>query len=194
MRISLASFTALLFVGAMTVSASAQIAVYGTFSPSHIQGVATGNNISGGYSTSDFWTYGVGGGATLTLLPLGPVAVGLDVRGSSQPGTSGADTLLGGIRVAAKAPFISFRPYAEVAGGYLNTRAHVTTGIATGSSDRQGFAAYELLAGVDHGIAPRIDFRIVEVGVGRGVYVRGPNNNIPDVTFVTLSTGLVLRF
>jgi hypothetical protein len=194
MRISIYSLTSVLLLSAASAIASAQIAVYGTFSPTRIQGVATGNNSTGGYSTSDYWAYAVGGGGTLSILPLGPLSLGIDLRGSTQPGTQGADTIFGGLRLGAKVPTISYKPYVQVSGGYLDTRSRVTTGAASGSSNHQDFAAYEVLAGIDHKIAPLVDFRILEAGVGRGIYVSGPNNNIPNITFVTLSTGLVIRF
>ncbi|MBB5057697.1 hypothetical protein HDF16_002403 [Granulicella aggregans] len=194
MRISISVLASLLFLSTLSAVASAQIAVYGTFSPTRIQGIATGNNAAGGYKTSNYWAYAVGGGATLTLLPLGPLSLGVDVRGSTQPGTQGADTVLAGLKLGAKLPAISYKPYVQVSGGYLNTRSDVATGLASGSTNHQGFAAYEVLAGIDHRIAPLIDFRVLEAGVGRGIFVNGPNSNVPNVTFVTLSTGLVFRF
>lgn len=194
MRISLSALVSLLFLSTLSALAPAQIAVYGTFSPTRIQGIATGNNATGGYTTSNYWAYAAGGGATLTVLPLGPLSLGLDLRGSTQPGTQGADTVLAGLKLGAKVPTVSYKPYVQVSGGYLNTRSRVATGFPSGSTNHQGFAAYEVLAGIDHRIAPLIDFRVIEAGVGRGILVNGPNSNIPNVTFVTLSTGLVFHF
>jgi hypothetical protein len=189
-----ASISIALFALVGVAAAQAQLAVYGTFAPVRISNLATGNNITGGYSTSSYWAYGVGGGVTLTAISLGPVSLGFDLRGSTRPGTQGVDTALAGIRLAGKAPLIPFKPYIQASGGYVATRATVTTGLPAGSTVSNDFAAYEILGGIDYTLIPHVDLRLIEVGGGQGMRVTGPNTNIPNISIFTINTGIVLRF
>jgi hypothetical protein len=67
----------------------AQVSAYATFSLSRISGVRGSNNhiatSNNGYSTSSFWSKGVGGGVTFNVLPLGPVKLNPDLRGQQSP-------------------------------------------------------------------------------------------------------------
>ena len=184
----------MLFLAAATALAHAQVAIYGTFSPIHISGVASGHSSTGGYSTSSYWAEGFGGGVTLTALNLGLVSLGIDLRGSTRPGTQGADTVLAGLKVGFHPPLLPIKPYVQFSGGYLGTRGGVTTGAAVGSANPQHFAAYEILGGLDYSVFPLIDLRVVEVGAGHGYFFSGANNNDPNVSFITINTGIVVHF
>lgn len=172
----------------MPAALHAQIAaVYGTLSVPHISNVVTG----GGPATTSFFAPGIGGGVTVNVIPAGPVRVGFDLRGSTKPGTNGADTALAGIKVAFKAPGISLKPYVEAAGGYLRIRVNATSPFSGTLSPSLG--AYQILAGGDIPIAPFLDFRILEVGFGRGYYL-GAAYNSTNPTLFTLNSGLVVHF
>lgn len=176
--------------------AHAQFSIYGTFAPVRISNVATGNNPgqNAGYSTSTYWAQGFGAGVTVNFLPLPVVSLGLDLRGSSRPGTQGADLALAGLKLGAKIPLLHIKPYIEAAGGYAGTRARVTTGAAAGSTVSDHFAAYEVLGGLDYPLVHFVDLRLIEVGGGKGTYLSGPNNDIPNISLFTVNTGVVIHF
>lgn len=174
------------------------IAVYGTFSPIHIGNAVTGNTtgLNSTYTTGGYWSEGLGGGATFRILPLGPAALGLDVRGSKAWQTQSADTLLVGLKLGAKAPVFPIKPYLQVSGGYIGSRATILSGPfgIQGKAPNTGFWGYEVLGGVDYKFLPHIDLRLIELGGGRGKYRSGATGNTPDITIFTLNTGVVATF
>ena len=187
-----AAFTAFALLAAAAAH-SQVVSLYGTFTPVHVSNVASGINTSTG--TSSYWNSGVGGGVTFGVLPIGPIHIGLDLRGSSKPGTNGADTALGGLRVGLKLPFTRLKPYAQASGGYLATRTAITTGPTAGGTLRTQYAAYEILGGVDYKLIPFLDLRLIEAGGGKG-YTAFDSANTPSrtVSLFTLSTGVVFHF
>jgi hypothetical protein len=180
----------------------AQVAVYLTSSSDHFSNVPTGL-VSGGGSNQEqyasYWTSGIGGGLTLTFLPLGPVKLGFDFRGSTRPGTTGADTAMGGIKLGISPPLIRIKPYVEVAGGYVATRTvNVSTNPGSpnqtvGGTFSNKYAAWEILGGIDYRLVKFVDLRLIEVGAGKGVNIPGIFG-APDLTLVTVNSGLVVHF
>ena len=177
------------------------ISVYGTFSPTHVSNVATGSVQGAGTVSEQFasnWTSNFGGGVTFGALPLGPIRLGLDVRGSTKSGTVGSDTALVGVKVGLKIPFISLKPYVQASGGYLATRTfNVSTGATPGQTFENKYAAYELLGGVDYHLVPFIDLRLVEIGGGKGYntgIILGGASTGENATLLTVSTGVVVHF
>ncbi|MDP9039662.1 MAG: hypothetical protein M3O02_10385 [Acidobacteriota bacterium] len=173
--------------------ASAQLSLYGTYS-----GVRTGNSINGnasgvnaGYTYGSNWNSGFGGGLTVTVLPLGPLSLGIDLRGSSSAGSPGADTALAGIKLGAHVPLIGLKPYLQASGGWVRTRLPLSTLRANDTTD---FAAYEVLGGLDLPFLPHLDLRLVEIGAGQGRYLSGPDSTAPNISLLTVNTGLVLHF
>jgi hypothetical protein len=196
-RLFLLAVLAPLFVTCL----QAQIAVYLTSSNGHFSNVQTGSVLTGGSFQeryASFWTSGVGGGVTLNFLPLGPVKLGFDFRGSTRPGTTGADTAMGGVKLGISPPLIRLKPYIEAAGGYVATRTPNVTTSSTNPSQTVGgtftnkYAAWEILGGLDYRLVKFVDLRIIEVGGGTGVGFGGPNN--PNLTLFTLNSGLVVHF
>jgi hypothetical protein len=182
---------------ACAVHAPAQVAaVYVTSSSGHFSNVLTGTLLppSGPGPQpqyTSFWASGVGGGVTLNFLPVGPVKLGFDLRGSTRPGTTGADTAMGGLKLAFTPPLIHIKPYVQASGGYVATRTfNVAAG--TGTFGNQ-YAAWEILGGVDVPLAPFLDLRAVEVGGGTGVSVFG-SSSTPNIPLFTVNSGLVLHF
>lgn len=167
------------------------ISVYGTFSPLRVSNVPNGNTTTGTY-----WAQGVGGGITLTPFHLGPVSLGLDLRGSTARQRQGADTLLAGIKLGGKLPLIPFKPYVQASGGYLGARPTFLGGPApiAGTSPNVGFWVYEFLGGVDFALLPHLDVRLIEVGGGQGYYKSGLVSGTPSISFVTVNTGVVIHF
>jgi hypothetical protein len=186
----------------LAVCAHAQVAVYVTSSSGHFSNVPTGLVQTGSTSQeqyASYWTSGVGGGITLNFLPLGPVKLGFDFRGSTRPGTAGADTAMGGFKVGFNPPLIHLKPYVEVAGGYVATR---TVNVSTSPSDStktvggtfsNKFAAWEILGGVDYPLVKFVDLRLIEVGGGKGVNLPGISGG-QGLSLFTVSSGLVIHF
>ena len=196
-----AALPLLLLTGSLFTSSRAhgQVTAYVTFSPTHLSGVRDGNtaNPSAGntYATTSFWTPGVGGGVTLTVLPLGPVKLGLDLRGSTKPGTNGSDTAMLGVKLGANLPLVRFKPYVQASGGYLGTRTRIASGARAGTAASDRFIAYEVLGGVDYSLVPFFDWRLIEVGGGRGYNIGSATNaGNYQVTLFTINTGLVFHF
>jgi hypothetical protein len=179
----------------LTLPASSQIvSVYGTFAPTHVSNVPNGiTNTAPGYVTASYWAPGVGAGLTLNFIPVGPIKLGLDVRGSTKPGTSGSDLILAGPRLAVKVPFIGLKPYIQAEGGYLRTRTALATGPAPGTTFVHDYAAWEVAGGVDYPFAPFLDLRVIEFGGGKG-YLWNDSSSSPRASFYTVSTGLVFHF
>jgi hypothetical protein len=180
------------------------VAIYGTFSPLHASSVDTGlaYNLPPGSTpqqlTTSFWAPGVGGGVTLRLLPLGPVKLGLDLRGSTKPGTQGADTAMAGLQLAVHPPVTRLKFYIQASGGYLATRTvnqthYAIDPIPVTQPFNSKFAAYEILGGIDHPLLPILDLRIIEVGAGQAFAI-GTSSTSSNPTLFTLNTGLVLHF
>ncbi len=180
--------------------AHAQVAIYVTSSSDHLSNIQTGSVLTNGSyqeQYASYWTSGIGGGVTLNFLPVGPVKLGFDFRGSTRPGTTGADTAMVGFKVGISPPHIRLKPYVEASGGYVATRTvNISTNPANPSQTVGGtftnrYAAWEILGGIDYPLVKFVDFRIIEVGGGTGI---GVGNSGPNPALFTVNTGLVLHF
>ncbi len=194
---------AALTLAAATLDPSAQaqlIEAYATFSPTHAGNVQTGTLLNGSTYQNQYTSFfapAIGGGITLNVLPLGPIRIGLDLRGSTKSGTTGIDTALAGIKLAIKPPLLPIKPYVQVSGGYVATRtANLTAGTAGATFGNQ-YAAVEGLAGVDYHFLPFLNLRLIEFGYGKGFNSGisfGSTSTQNDLNFYTINTGLVLHF
>ena len=185
----------------LPAAASAQvISIYGTFSGTNASGLVDGNagSISTGYTTTttSHFSPGVGGGVTFGILPVGPVHLGFDLRGSTKPGSDGADLILAGPRLGLKLPAIRLKPYVEAAGGYLRTRTTlVNSGLPSGTQLTAQYGAWEALGGIDYPLLPVLDLRLIEVGAGKGYeYSAAGVSGTYTVSLFTINSGLVLHF
>jgi hypothetical protein len=185
---------------AFTVAAHAQLSLYVTSANNRFSNVETGDALtSSGYQEqyASFWTSGIGGGVSSTFLPLGPVKVGFDLRGSTHPGTVGSDTAFGGIKVGINPPALHIKPYLQASGGYVETRTVNVSTSPTNPTQTVGgtftsrYAAWEILGGIDLPLVHFIDLRLIEVGGGQAITIL---NNGPNPSLFTLNTGLVLHF
>ena len=177
--------------------ANAQVTIYGTFSSVHLSGVDTGVSLtSSGFQTNtdSFFASGIGGGVTLNFLHLGPAALGFDLRGSTRPGTPGADTAMAGIKLGLHPPRTRIKPYVQFSGGYLASRTPFRGSDPPGpnATVSNKYAAYEVLGGVDYSVAHFIDVRVVEIGVGKAFDVGIGSSDNP--TLFTINTGIVVHF
>ena len=198
----------LLFAPVLLLAAAAHaqvISIYATSSSDRFSNVQTGSVLtpSGVQNRyTNFWTTGVGGGVTFNFLPVGPVRLGLDFRGSTRQGTVGADTAMAGFKVGFHPPVIPIKPYLQASGGYVATRTvNVSSGVPPNSTFNNQYAAWEILGGVDFPLAPFLDVRLVEVGggTGYGVGIYNAGNGFlggsqPTVSMFTVNSGLVFHF
>ena len=164
------------------------ISIYGTFAPLHASNVQTGSvYTTAGYQEqyTSFFTPAFGGGVTFGILPIGPVHIGFDLRGSTHRGTVGADTAMGGLRLGFKPPLLPIKPYVQASVGYLATRTvnvSSTTNVLGATTVNGGtfgnqYLAYEGIAGLDYRFDHFIDLRVIEVGAGQGINVFGSNSS-----------------
>jgi len=177
----------------LTPFAHAQaVSVYGTFSDTHLTNLVTGTTQNGNVytsSTTSHFTPGFGLGVTFNFLPIGPVRLGLDVRGSSKPGNDGSDLILAGPRLAVKLPGLRLKPYIQASGGYLRTRTTLVIGV----ENTDQFLAYEITGGLDYPLLPFLDFRVIELGGGQGINAFGSGDG-HNTSLFTVNTGLVVHF
>lgn len=168
------------------VAARGQAAsLYVTYAPIHLTNVQTG---AGGQYTS-YWANGVGGGITLNFLPLPVVSLGLDLRGSTRPGTVGADTATVGLKLGIHPPVLRVKPYVQASVGYLGTRTF-SSSIPVGSTTNGTYITWEILGGIDYPVMHFVDLRLIELGGGQGISTGSGGN----ASLFTVNTGLVLHF
>ena len=183
-----------------TAAYSQALAIYGTFSPAHLSNVQTGAvySATGGYvnQTASYWSSGFGGGVTANFLPIGPLRIGFDLRGSVKPGSIGANYALFGFKVGVHPPVLKIRPYGQFSVGYLSsstnnvsTPAGQTTGTIGGIFGNK-YAAWEVVGGLDYPLLSHLDVRVLELGVGGALSVGGNYNP----TLFTVNSGLVVHF
>jgi hypothetical protein len=159
--------------------------IYVTYSPTHLTNIQTGSPPQ--YAT--YWANGVGGGLTLNFLQLPIVSLGFDFRGSTRPGTLGADMAQVGLKLGVRPPAVNLKFYAEAAAGYLGTRT-VSTSIPVGSTTNGSYISWEILGGIDYPIIHFVDLRLIELGGGQGINT-GTGGN---ASLFTINSGLVVHF
>jgi hypothetical protein len=186
-----------------SASARAQVSVYVTSSSNRFSNVESGvilepNLTTGEEQFDNFWTSGIGGGASLRWLSLGPVNLSFDLRGSTQSGTPGVDTALAGLKLGIKPPGLRLKPYIQASGGYLGTRTVNDTSTTTppypsvGGTLTNRYAGWEILGGIDYPLVRFFDLRVIEVGAGRGYDIL--STSTPNTTVLSINSGLVFHF
>jgi hypothetical protein len=162
--------------------AHAQVGVYGTLIATHVSNPTSAQSIAFGGTNTGYWTTGGGLGVYYDAFHLGPVSLGLDLRGSS---ASQAKTGLGGVRLAIHPPVLPIKPYVEGLVGGTGTTT-IYNGTATNF-------VYEIVGGVDYTIIPHLDVRAIEIGAGRistGIATAPTGQS----TLLTVSSGIALHF
>lgn len=194
---------ALLCCGLASVTHAQAVSIYGTFSPLHASHVETGSVASNtGYTEqyTSFWTPAFGGGVTFNFLNLHVVKLGLDARGSTKRGTTGADTAELSLRLGFQPPVLRLKPYVQGGVGYLATRTSNVSSyyagsstVAAGGTFNNQYATVGFHAGVDKPLIPFLDFRIVDVGYAHAFAI-GLSTLSSNANTFSLSTGLVAHF
>lgn len=188
--------------------ARAQFAVYGTADGQRFGGVTCPTFAAPcAQNTGHVTPYGGTLGFYYDFRDMGPVRLGLDVRGdllgsnkradssSGAKGTYRQYTALAGIRGSFKGPLPMLHPYVEVAGGFTRNNAsglytETTTTYAGSTPPVQEsslsfnpnlYATYPLVkgfAGLDIRILPYLDIRAIEFGVGEAFGSVGTLNTV----------------
>ena len=167
-------------------ASSAQLGIYGKFDVPHYSDQSSGSAASG-------WYHGGGVGIYDDFLHLGPVHLGADLRGDFASRDSyHLRSVAGGLRVAGKLPLIPLRPYVEGLVGVGGTQYTGALAAGISGSPYNNKFLYEALGGLDITIFPHLDFRAVEIGVGRQSGT-GSGSSAGAATLVLISSGLVLR-
>ena len=168
-------------------AAQAQLGIYGKLDLPHYSDNSSDSSAASG------WYHGGGVGIYDDFFHLGPVHLGADLRGDfATHDTYRLRSIAGGVRIAAKLPAIPLRPYVEGLAGVGGTQYTGALAAGISSSPYSNKFTYQVLGGLDLTIFPHLDFRTIEIGVGRQSGV-GSGSSTPAATLVLLSTGLVLR-
>lgn len=163
-------FLLLLVTALGCAAASAQTGIYLEFGGSKV-----------GAPNND-WIFGPTFGGYHDFYSLVVLHAGVDVRGSVL-GVSQTTTLTSGMigpRVSIHPHVLPLMPYVEGLGGI----GHFDYGANQGSDTK---FEYQFLAGVDHTLIPRLDWRVIEFSYG------GLSSFNGSLHPRTISTGLVLR-
>jgi hypothetical protein len=181
-----------------TLPVQAQLAAYGTVTVNRLSSIK-GSPVATGLTVNDNVTpLGGLGGIYYDFLKLGPVKLGVDLRGSITSTKRGAYTFsngggahlysaLGGVRAVFHTPFLPLRPYLQASAGLGRTDYGVL--YSNGVTVRNNFQ-YMGYAGLDITVLPIVDFRVVELGYG-GLNPMGTNGH--NYPIESVSSGLVFH-
>ncbi len=194
---------ALFVTAAFQAPAHAQLGVYGTFTANQLSNIKSSPEVTNTSAVNnDVSPLGGTAGVYYDFLKLGHVVkIGGDLRGSITTTKRGAyknangggarvNSGLIGVRAVFSAPLLShvLKPYLQGSVGIGSTNYGVLYG-NNGVSVRNNFE-YMGFAGVDIPIAPFLDFRLVELGVG-GLNPFGTNSH--NYTLQSVSSGVVFH-
>jgi hypothetical protein len=173
---------------ATTVSAQAQIGVYGEFTVNRLSNIASSpqplppNSSDPAFKRADTVDpLGGTGGIYFDFLSLGPVKLGVDARGSILHTKRGAYvnfdgpgariySALGGVRASFHTPYKALKPYIQVSAGlgrsdYGLYVYHPPSSQPVPTTIFNNFQ-YEGFAGLDVKLLPIMDWRVAEFGYG----------------------------
>jgi hypothetical protein len=181
------------FAWALLLGASsllhAQAGVYGKFD------FVRDNDLTyPGNSGSNVTMYGFGLGVYDDFAHAGPIHAGFDFRYNYASGDSYAyRAILAGVRVSAKLPGLSARPYVQVSAGDGGPKYTGPTAAEITNVPYSNKFLYEILGGIDCAVLPHVDWRVIEAGVGRQTG-ESSSSSAPQSTLALVSSGVVLRF
>jgi hypothetical protein len=169
-------------IAATTVSAHAQLGVYGEFTVDRLSNIASSPlpQISSPLANTRNNTVdpiGGTGGVYYDFLKLGPVKLGADLRGTILTTKRGAYvnfngsgariySALGGVRAVFKTPFVPLKPYIQASAGLGRSDYGLSNTTSTGQVIVYNNFEYEGLAGLDVKLLPIMDWRVAEFGYG----------------------------
>jgi hypothetical protein len=167
-----------------SIAARAQYGVYGIVTGERMTGF-TCQDPQGICSSNDGVVRPYGGqfGGYYDFRSMGPVRLGVDVRGAVLNSNKSATTyassvdlvrqysVLGGLRGEFKTPFRILHPYGQASLGYMHSNA---AGTNLNNFKYDDYMQVEGFAGLDITLLPVMDIRAIELGVG-GAF--GPNSH-----------------
>jgi hypothetical protein len=168
-----------------TVSAHAQVGVYGMFTVDRLSNIQSSPLLPSPAPRVDpVNPLGGTGGVYYDFLKLGPVRLGADLRGSiltTKRGAYVADngggtriySTLGGVRGVFHTPVASLKPYVQLSAGLGRSDYGLFT---NGAVVLHNNFQYEGLAGLDIKLLPIMDWRVAEFGYG-GLDPLGANSH-----------------
>jgi hypothetical protein len=188
-----------------SVSASAQVGVYGMFTADELSNIASSplpplSSAPSDQRSNSVNPLGGTGGVYYDFKTWGPVRLGVDARGSILTTKRGAYvnfnasgariySVLGGVRASFHTPIAPLKPYLQVSAGL--GRSDYGLQSSGGAVTIYNNFEYEGLAGLDIKLLPVLDFRLVEFGYGGldpfGTY----SHNYP---IKQVSSGFVIHF
>jgi hypothetical protein len=188
-----------------SVSASAQVGVYGMFTADELSNIASSplpplSSTPSDQRSNSVNPLGGTGGVYYDFKTWGPVRLGVDARGSILTTKRGAYvnfdasgariySVLGGVRASFHTPIAPLKPYLQVSAGL--GRSDYGLQSSGGAVTIYNNFEYEGLAGLDIKLLPVLDFRLVEFGYGGldpfGTY----SHNYP---IKQVSSGFVIHF
>jgi hypothetical protein len=170
-----------------TVSAYAQVGVYGMFTVDRLSNIVSSplpvppNSTGSVFARKDTVDpLGGTGGVYYDFLKLGPVKLGADLRGSILNTKRGAYvnfngpgariySVLGGVRASFHTPIKSLKPYIQGSVGLGRSDYGLYGGAASNQALPNAIYSnfeYEGLAGLDIKLLPILDWRVAEFGYG----------------------------
>jgi hypothetical protein len=160
---------------ATSVSAHAQVGVYGMFTVDRLSNIQSSPLLPSPAPRVDpVNPLGGTGGVYYDFLKLGPIKLGADLRGSILTTKRGAYvaangggtriySALGGVRGVFHTPFAPLKPYVELSAGLGRSDYGLFT---NGAVVLHNNFQYEGLAGLDIKLLPIMDWRVAEFGYG----------------------------
>lgn len=165
-----------------TVSAHAQLGVYGEFTVDRLSNIVSSplpqtSSTLANARANTVDPIGGTGGVYYDFMKLGPVKLGADLRGTILTTKRGAYvnfnsggariySALGGVRAVFKTPFVPLRPYIQASAGLGRSDYGLSNTTSTGQVILYNNFEYEGLAGLDIKLLPVMDWRVAEFGYG----------------------------
>jgi hypothetical protein len=165
-----------------SVSAHAQVGVYGMFTVDRLSNIASSplpapTTIGSNARTNTADPLGGTGGIYYDFLKLGPVKLGADLRGSILTTKRGANvsfnasgtriySVLGGVRAVFHTPMAPLKPYIQGSVGLGRSDYGLSNTTSSGQVILYNNFEYEGLAGLDIKLLPIMDWRVAELGYG----------------------------
>jgi len=198
-------------------SARAQLGVYGMYSGERFTGITCPTYAAPcGTNNGTVRPYGATLGAFYDFMNVGPVRLGVDLRGDllradkrADSSAGGTDVLrqyatLGGLRGTFRTPKRWLRPYAEITGGYTRnndvgqytfttTTSTAPVTLSYNPTVNKNYALVKAFVGVDIAIFPFLDLRPIELGEGEAfgsaVYSQSVTSNGSTTTTTSTTSG-----
>lgn len=170
-----------------TVPSHAQVGLYAAFSADrrHVTDVLY-SPLAGSDNTATAWPYGPTFGFYNDFAHAGPIYLGSDMRLEFARGSYSSNTLLFGLRLAAKPAVLPLKPYVQASLGMV----HFNT---TSDSNSSTNMEYRIAGGVDYTLLPHVDWRVIEVGGGSIFDYSLGSGTHQGNNLYTYSTGIVFR-